>query len=144
MIEPVLLFLTWTLMLYWIHRTAHHVPVLIRFHADHHRYIHQHNTSWHPSNLILYNNTKNSTIDLWITEVLPSMIFAIVFDAWWIFWTYYVWAAFLQETIEHSKLNLYPFTSGKWHMIHHKKPSKNFGLFLPLWDKLFGTEQKHH
>ena len=122
---------------------AHSVPMLMKFHADHHRYIRQHSTKWSLNNLLLYNDTKNRTVDLWLTEVIPTIVFAIALDAWWVFCLYYIWAAFLQENIEHSELNLYPFTSGKWHMVHHRVPAKNFGLFFTFWDKLFGTEQKH-
>jgi hypothetical protein len=58
---------------------------------------------------------------------------------------YYVWAALIQEIIEHNpKFDLYPFlTSGKWHLIHHHNTSVNYGLFIPVWDMLFGTFKSH-
>jgi sterol desaturase/sphingolipid hydroxylase (fatty acid hydroxylase superfamily) len=78
---------------------------------------------------------------MWTTEVIPTILFCIVFNASWIFVLYYIWAAFLQDTLEHSNLNWYPLTMGKWHMVHHKDARKNFGLFLPIWDKIFKTEK---
>jgi sterol desaturase/sphingolipid hydroxylase (fatty acid hydroxylase superfamily) len=66
----------------------------------------------------------------------------MTFNAWWIMLLYYIWAAFLQEELEHSNLNLYPFTAGQWHMVHHEHPDKNFGLFLPIWDIIFKTEHE--
>jgi lathosterol oxidase len=135
-------FFSWTLLLYWIHRVAHSEPMLLRFHMDHHRYIRNNDTEWNINNLFLFNDTIDSTVDLWITEVIPTIIFALAFNAWWVFWLYYIWAAFFQEDLEHSDLDLYPFTAGKWHMVHHSNPNKNFGLFFPFWDRLFKTENE--
>lgn len=138
----ILQFISWTLLLYWIHRVIHITPGLKELHLDHHRYINNNETGWHWSNLFLFNDTWRSTFDLWVSEVLPTIIFAMVFDAWWLALFYYVWAAFLQENLEHNRNNnFYPLTFGQWHMIHHKKMKKNFGLFIPIWDKIFKTEQ---
>lgn len=151
MIE-IILFLLWTLFLYLVHRVIHKIPYLKRIHWDHHRYILQkfksqsslkNPTNWHWNNLFLYNDTTLSTIDLWVTEVIPTLIFCYITNHWWIFLFYYVWTAFIQERIEHNpKIDLYPFTSGKWHLTHHKNFNKNYGLFHPLWDKIFDTELK--
>ena len=138
----ILEFVSWTLMLYWIHRAVHIVPFLQNLHLDHHKYINHHQTGWHWSNLFLYNDTWKSTFDLWISEVIPTVVFAAIFNAWWLVGFYYVWAAFFQENLEHNRNNnFYPLTFGKWHMIHHRKMKKNFGLFTPIWDKIFRTEQ---
>lgn len=140
----IIKFIAWTLVLYIIHRLVHITPYLKSIHLDHHRYINQNKTQWHWSNLFLFNDTWASTLDLWITEVIPTVIFAWIFDAWWLIVFYYLWAALLQEIIEHDpKFNKYPLiTSGRWHLIHHKNLKKNFGLFFPVWDKIFATEQK--
>jgi len=138
----ILYFLLWTLMLYWIHRIGHLVPVIRAMHLHHHRYVLVHNTTWHWSNLFLFNDDWTSTIDLWITEVIPTLIFSIVTGQYWISVFYYVWAAFIQESIEHNdKVDLPILTSGKWHLIHHRS-SNNYGLFYPLWDIVFGTYKK--
>jgi len=146
----IFIFLLWTLYLYVIHRIVHKVglayfPVAFNAHADHHKYINTHEqTVWHWNNLFLFNDTWASTLDLWITEVIPTLIFAAITGHWWVFVFYYLWAALVQETIEHNpNVNLYPFcTSGKWHLLHHQDAGTNFGLFFPIWDILFGTANK--
>ena len=141
MINILFYFLLWTFILYWIHRAAHIVPFLKRYHKDHHIVIKNTKTKWHINNLLMYNDTKNSTIHLWLTEVIPSFIISYITGQWWIIIFYYVWAAFLQENLEHNKeLNLPILTAGKWHLKHHQNNKKNFGLFISLWDKLFKTE----
>lgn len=137
-------FLLWTLVLYWIHRIGHHTPVVRKYHMSHHRYILTHDVTWHWSNLFLFNDNWESTIDLWITEVIPTILFATLTGEYWIMMFYYVWAAFIQESIEHnSRVDLPGFTSGKWHLIHHNSPV-NYGLFIPVWDILFGTYVNVH
>lgn len=141
--EFVCYFLLWTFMLYWIHRIGHKVPVIRKFHSIHHGYINSTITGWHWNNLFLFNDNWPSTIDLWITEVVPTIIFSWLTGQWWIAAFYYIWAAFLQEELEHRRnLNIPLLTCGEWHLKHHRRSDKNFGLFFPLWDKLFKTELK--
>ena len=143
LIEYILIFLIWTLSLYWLHRAAHTIPVIKRIHSEHHKYIRQHTTKWHWNNLFLVNDNLLSTLDLWVSEIIPTIVISYITGHWWLCAFYYVWAAFLQENLEHnSSNNYYPFTAGKWHLIHHTNISKNFGLFIPIWDRLFKTELK--
>ena len=134
-------------MIYWIHRVCHmiRIPYVWEWHMDHHKQVGLNNVvGWHWNNLFLFNDTWKSTFDLWVTEILPTTIFCWVTGQWWIAISYYLYAAFVQERIEHNiNFNLYPFiTAGQWHMIHHSNSSKNFGLFLPIWDILFKTHSK--
>ena len=148
--EYIFSFLAWTLYLYAIHRTIHSIglkfaPLAFTAHADHHRYINiNKQTTWHWNNLFLFNDTWMSTLDLWITEVIPTLIFSWVTGYWWLSVFYYLWAALIQEVIEHNKdFDWHPFlTSGKWHLIHHRDTSSNFGLFLPIWDLLFKSHKR--
>lgn len=126
-------------MLYWIHRIGHELPIVREYHMVHHRFILHNETNWHWSNLFLYNDNVHSTIDLWITEVIPTVIFSVITGQWWISVFYYVWAAFIQESIEHNKnFDIPILTSGKWHLIHHRE-KVNYGLLTPVWDIVFGT-----
>lgn len=126
-------------MLYWIHRIGHATPVIRAIHLHHHIFILSNHTRWHWSNLFLFNDDWTSTLDLWITEVVPTLLFSLVTEQWWISIFYYVWAAFIQEMIEHNKhVNFPVLTSGKWHLMHHRG-EVNYGLFTPLWDIIFGT-----
>lgn len=131
-------------MLYILHRILHHAPVVKLFHLHHHAYVLSNNTGWHWSNLFLYNDDYKGTIDLWITEVIPTLIFSFVTGQWWISVFYYVWAAFIQESIEHNpNFDLPLLTSGKWHLMHHRE-KVNYGLFFPLWDIIFKTYKHVH
>lgn len=135
-------FLLWTLFLYVIHRIIHKIPIIRSIHLDHHAYVNKHTTGWHWSNIFLYNDTVKSTIDLWITEVIPTVIFAVITGQYWLIIFYYLWAAFIQESVEHNMNIDWPIlTCGKWHMIHHRS-LYNYGLFLPIWDMLFGTYKR--
>lgn len=137
----IIYFLFWTLILYWIHRISHNVFFLKKYHLDHHTYINKHGSNgWEWNNLFLFNDTRKSTIDLWLTEVIPTIIFSWITNQWWIFLLYYVWAAVFQENLEHNKnINFPLLTSGKWHLIHHRQFTKNYSLFFPIWDIIFGT-----
>lgn len=136
-------FLSWTLLLYWIHRIVHRSNFLMKWHSDHHKFVNQqgYKSKWHWNNLLLFNDTWRSTVDLWITEVVPTLLFSLLTGAWWISVLYYTWAAMFQELLEHHpRLDLYILTAGTWHLVHHANPTYNFGLFIPLWDKIFKTE----
>lgn len=143
----LVVFLAWTLYLYIIHRAIHavgqkYLPLAFLAHADHHKYINTHEqTRWHWNNIFLFNDTWTSTLDLWITEVIPTLLFSWITGEWWLSVFYYFWAAFVQETIEHNpNFDWYPFiTSGRWHLLHHWDTRVNFGLFIPVWDWMFGT-----
>ena len=137
----IVYFLAWTFCLYWIHRIVHKVPYVKKWHWDHHNYIVRHGSKgWHWNNLFLFNDTWTSTLDLYVTEVMPTITFSWLTGQWWIFILYYIWAAFFQEMLEHNKnIDVPIFTSGKWHLIHHRHPNKNYGLFFPVWDMFFKT-----
>jgi sterol desaturase/sphingolipid hydroxylase (fatty acid hydroxylase superfamily) len=131
-------------MLYWIHRLVHKIPILLKYHVDHHLFINKtgKKSKWEFNNIFLFNDTKKSTIDLWISEVIPTIIFSIVTGEWFIFLFYYLWAAFFQEYLEHNnRINFPLFSFGQWHLIHHKSSNKNFGLFFPVWDIIFKTNK---
>lgn len=140
----VFYFFLWTLMLYWIHRIVHYIPVIRAIHMHHHRFVLTHHTKWHWSNLLLFNDDWTSTVDLWITEVIPTLLFSLVTGQWWISVFYYIWAAFIQETIEHNQnFDIPILTSGCWHLIHHRS-SVNYSLFTPQWDIIFKTYKHVH
>lgn len=138
----VVYFLLWTFLLYWIHRIVHNISLLRDIHRDHHRFISQNSVKWHWSNLFLFNDTWMSTLDLWITEVIPTAIFSLITGQIWIFLFYYTWAALFQESIEHNpNINFPLLTSGRWHLLHHRNVNKNFGLFFSIWDIIFLTNK---
>ena len=137
----ILVFIAWTLMLYVNHRLAHMLPYVRTIHADHHKQVIQDSVGWNWKTLFLYVDTVKSTADQWITEVIPTLLFCWLTGHWWIAVFYYVWAALIQEAVEHNKhFNIYPWlTSGKWHLLHHSDSRVNYGVFTPAWDMLFKT-----
>jgi sterol desaturase/sphingolipid hydroxylase (fatty acid hydroxylase superfamily) len=147
--EYILHYFAWNFCIYWVHRIVHKVEWTNHYHWDHHKYIIANSenrtknpTGWHWNNLFFYNDTWKSTVDLWITEVIPTLIYSAITGQWWILLMYWVWAAFLQERVEHNPDWHIPYLSaGKWHLVHHWNSKKNFGLHIPLWDKLFGTHK---
>lgn len=144
MIE-IFYFILWTLLIYWCHRAMHVVPLLKEFHLDHHRVVDKGEIrGFHWTNVLLYFDNFESTVDQWLTEVVPTIIFCLITGSWWIAIFYYVWAAFIQEQVEHEyDFNLMPFiTSGRWHLLHHDDKDKNFGFLTFIWDRLFETEKK--
>jgi len=146
-LEPIVYFFAWTLVLYWIHRLCHGLDFLRRIHLDHHGFINSNGNGksrWEINNCVLYNDSKHSTIDLWLTEVIPTVAFSAVTGQWWICIFYYVWAAFFQEIFEHRRgFDLFLLTPGEWHLQHHRNCKVNYSLFFPVWDIIFGTYHKH-
>ena len=136
-------FFVWTFMLYWIHRAAHITPIVKLYHFNHHKVIDTNTIKWNWNNLLLYNDTMESTIDLWLTEVIPTCILSYLTGQWWLIIFYYLWASLIQERIEHNKnFDIPILTSGKWHLTHHNSGNYNFGIFTPMWDKIFKTERR--
>ena len=136
-------FVVWTFTLYWVHRLAHVTPLVSKIHNDHHKFIAENTPPfWHWSNLFLFNDTWLSTVDLWITEVIPTFLLSWMLGWWWLIVFYYFWAAFIQENIEHNpKFDYFPWLpSGAWHLLHHKNSKINFGSFTIIWDYLFRTK----
>lgn len=144
MIIDIFLILLWTLMLYFLHRFAHAVPVLRDWHSAHHAQVDENATGWNWKNLFLWIDNKESTLDQWAIEIVPTFVFAWLTGAWYIALFYYVWAAFLQEWVEHNpNIDLPILTSGKYHLCHHNDQTRNFCVFIPAWDYLFDTYAYH-
>lgn len=139
-------FLAWTFMLYWIHRLGHQIPVVRKIHMGHHRFIATNlPPKWHWTNLFLFQDDWPSTVDVWVTEIIPTLIFCWITGAWWIAVFFYLWSALIQESIEHNpRFNFYPWsTSGQWHLMHHSNGNCNYGIFITVWDKMFQTFRRH-
>ena len=140
--QQLFFFFLWTLLMYGMHRVMHSSKLLGYFHIQHHKVINNKETKWHWNNVLLYNDDMKSTIDLWITDVAPTLIFCYFTGQWWIFFVYYFYAAFFQENIEHSfNVNIPLISSGRWHLTHHKDSRYNYGFVFTFWDKLFKTEK---
>jgi sterol desaturase/sphingolipid hydroxylase (fatty acid hydroxylase superfamily) len=137
----------WTFMMYWIHRAAHVVPWMQRWHVHHHAHVMQtvlrsdpDVMTWKWNNIFLYNDTWDSTVDFWITDVIPTVLFVLITGQLWFGIAYYLYSALLQERVEHNpRFSYYPFTPGQWHLDHHSTATQNYGIWFPVWDIVFGT-----
>lgn len=137
----------WTFILWFMHVLGHKVPFFMYYHSDHHYQVYMKRSGkWKPTFLLTYIDSYKSTVDAWLTEYIPTIIFCYITGAWWIAILYYLWAVTFNELLEHNdKIDLYPFdTSGKWHLVHHEHPNKNYGLVTPIWDIIFGTAKRHY
>ena len=83
--EYLLYFMTWTFMIYWLHRTYHSIPFCMKFHQDHHTQIIEGTGSnkWDWRHVFIWIDTWNSTVDQWIMEVIPTIIFSWITGQWW-------------------------------------------------------------
>jgi len=122
---------------YWIHRAAHTIPALWRFHAVHHSSEHLRWTSAlraHPAETYWH-----------AVIALPLFLLGFPFDAL----VAVLALSGLYSFVIHANVNLssrrlsYILNSPRYHAWHHARDAKdgtvNFAGFLPLFDALFGT-----
>lgn len=125
---------------YWLHRWLHHPRIYGYLHKIHHDSI---NTSvwtsfsFHPIESIL-----QAVIIPLITLIVPLHLSVLLFLL--IFMT-------ISAIINHAGVEIFP---SRWlhhpickyligsthHDLHHRRFTKNFGLYFTFWDRLMGTE----
>jgi sterol desaturase/sphingolipid hydroxylase (fatty acid hydroxylase superfamily) len=142
-LECTAYFLVWNFIIYWMHRWAHNVPIMMRLHREHHKFIRENSVHWHWNNVLLFNDNWPSTFDFWVTEVIPTLLFAWITGQWWLLIAYYVYSALILERFEHNpNFTAYPwYVSGKWHVLHHTHYPCNYGIIIPFWDWVFKTNR---
>lgn len=123
---------------YWVHRAAHTVPFLWRFHAVHHSTSHAHWGSAfrvHPAEVYAQ-----------LAAFVPLFALGFPVDALAPLAPFNV----LYAMLIHSNLTVsfrgpwrYVLNSPVYHRWHHarglKRPGRNFAGYFPLYDVLFGT-----
>jgi sterol desaturase/sphingolipid hydroxylase (fatty acid hydroxylase superfamily) len=132
-----LIVLLWDFTFYVLHRVQHRF--FWRWHAVHHAIedLGAVNSYNHPSELVFE----------WVAMSLPIMIFGLAPTL------LFRLLAALQAAYLHSgtRLNFGPlrwvFNDNRHHRIHHSREpehfDKNFSLFFPFWDLVFGTAHMH-
>ncbi|MFT4565616.1 MAG: lathosterol oxidase [Saprospiraceae bacterium] len=125
---------------YWLHRWFHHPSVYRYLHKVHHDSI---NTSvwtsfsFHPIESIL-----QAIIIPLITFVIPMHLSVLLFLL--IFMT-------ISAIINHAGVEIFPaswfnhplckyFIGSTHHDLHHRRFTKNYGLYFTFWDRWMGTE----
>jgi len=139
----VIYFFLWTLLLYGVHRLVHILPYIKKIHNEHHRYV-MRNKDWYIKweDLYLSRGNNKVTVDLWITEVIPTLLFCAVTGHWWIFGLYYGWSAFYEKTTKYNRdVDVFLVTWGMWTLTHYRRTTLNFGGIFSLWDMIFKTNR---
>ena len=123
---------------YWLHRAAHGLPWLWKFHAVHHS----------PKKLYWINVGRFHPVDKGlqiIFDALPFIILGVNEQVLALYFVFYAVNGFFQ----HCNINLhfgwlnYVVSSAELHRWHHSRlkseSDQNFGNNLIIWDMLFGT-----
>ncbi len=127
--------------LYWIHRGMHEVPALWRTHVWHH-------TTSHVNWLAGFRTSFVHAFLFAIPQIfVPFYIFKFTFTEAAIAFSF---AAFMQ-IFAHSNIDISSDFVNRWfgtptsHRLHHARMRKlhdsNYGIFLLIWDHMFGTYQ---
>ncbi len=133
------------LAIYFWHRMNHEVPFLWRFHRVHHT---DRNLDVSSAFRFHFGEVTGSTIIMYGimlilgSSILEVRIFQLIF--------------FLAAQFEHSNIRLWkPLERAVWflfvppamHRIHHsniqEETDSNYGTFLSIWDRIFGTFRKN-
>ncbi len=136
---------------YWLHRFLHTIPILWEFHKVHHSAKVLTPITFyrvHPIENILFGLRYSLSIGF-VTGVF-IYLFGAMIDIYMVFGVnifLFIFSVF-GSNLRHSHV---PFSYGrfieKWfispkqHQIHHSKKhfNKNYGGYLAIWDRLFGT-----
>ena len=123
---------------YWLHRAAHEISWLWRFHALHHS----------PGKLYWLNVGRFHPVDKglqFLLDALPFILLGVGEDVLAIYFVFYAVNGFFQ----HSNIRLrfgwlnYLVSSAELHRWHHSQSKlesdRNYGNNLIVWDLLFGT-----
>lgn len=136
--QALLMLLLADFLRYWLHRAAHTIPWLWRFHAVHHS----------PKKLYWINVGRFHPIDKglqFLLDALPFIALGVSDQVLALYFVFYAANGFFQ----HSNINLnfgwlnYVISSAELHRWHHSRlqseSNRNYGNNLILWDMLFGT-----
>jgi sterol desaturase/sphingolipid hydroxylase (fatty acid hydroxylase superfamily) len=143
-------FLLWLLLAYGIHRLAHWSArwnYLQRWHTVHHHpyyLLRAQRFRWY--HLLLCFGSPAETLDLWFTLTLPLLLLCPLFPAQGLVLLvmHYLYEIFFSDARLDHNPNLYGlltrvFAWGDYHLRHHRNPSRNYGLIITFWDRIFST-----
>jgi lathosterol oxidase len=127
------------LLMYALHRVAHHRWFYGWLHAAHHAY-----ENPRPLTLFVMNPLEALAFGaLWLAVIT-------VYPPTWIGMTAFLGANLVSGMLGHVGVNPFP---GRWnripilgvistsafHNLHHRNPDRNLGFYTTLWDRLFHT-----
>ncbi len=136
--QALLMLLAADFFSYWLHRAAHHVPLLWRLHQIHHS----------PEKLYWLNVGRFHPLEKLLQLSLTSFPFILLGVEEQVLTLYLVFYS-INGFFQHSNIRLrfgplnYLVSSAELHRWHHSRSPKisgsNFGNNLIIWDLLFGT-----
>jgi hypothetical protein len=129
----------WTLLEYGLHRFAMHVPrgrgLASREHLEHHAQV----TYFSPASKKALSAAVTTAIAYPVTARLAGRGRALAFTTGLV-------GAYLGYEVAHRRTHTHPPTNryARWarrnHLRHHfGAPMRNFGVTVPVWDRIFGT-----
>lgn len=125
---------------YFVHRLSHHPFFFQWLHQGHHRS--RPPTPWTFFALEPYEATMQAAFLLGITLVLPLYVGVIIA----VLLTMMTWAIGNHlgiTVVPHSSLSCYLgrwFIGSTYHLVHHRKFNRHYGLYFTFWDRLLGTQ----
>lgn len=137
-------FLGWTFIAYWTHRAAHAFDFLWKFHREHHVVVYEGKFEFSWWNLVGWVNDWKSTLDDWLTEIIPLGLYIWIFPAAWpVVIYYYIDSSLSEGILDHNpRIDVPGLAMGRYHLAHHDDMRVNFDNYTRLWDWVFGTRNK--
>lgn len=138
LVRCVIAFILADAFAYWAHRAAHANPILWRFHRTHHD---------GPELGVLTTFRFNVVEIAWrmALQFLPLYLLGIATAIP----TGLVLALLAFNLLAHSNRDWHfgvlghAFVSPAYHGAHHRHERANYGMYLVVWDSLFGTRSSH-
>jgi sterol desaturase/sphingolipid hydroxylase (fatty acid hydroxylase superfamily) len=150
----VLTFLLWSLGAYWLHRlghVAHRLNPLFRIHMAHHRVDYDAEplpgeSLVRPEYFLLWYGSLAASADVWITIFIPAFVLSFFSPGTGlplVMLLYFYEAILSERLLDHNPKMSGPLTVvfawGNYHLSHHHHVRTNYGLYVTLWDRVFGT-----
>ena len=135
--SSILLLLGVDFIFYWVHRWGHEINILWAAHSPHHS---AEEMNFFVALRASVTQRLCSFLFFWVLTIIgfsPAHIYTVV--------AIHLFIAFLHHTEFIRKLGWFEkyFTTPSHHRVHHgvnlQYLDKNFGEFLIIWDKMFGT-----
>jgi sterol desaturase/sphingolipid hydroxylase (fatty acid hydroxylase superfamily) len=129
---------------YWAHRAMHTRLLFTRVHALHHR-------SSDPTALSAFSFTPYEAV----IQAFPCiLVYVLVPSEAWVK-IVFLTMTFVMAVVGHVGFELFPawlvksafgrvVNTTTHHHMHHHSAKHNFGLYVRLWDRLFGTEHPQY
>ena len=128
----------------WLqHVVQHKVPWFWHFHVVHHS----------QRNLNLFTDFRYHVVEYLVRQTvyfIPLMMFGVELPEMILFSLFLIWHARLYHGNIKSDFGLlrYVVVTPQSHRVHHSIESrhrdKNYGAFLSIWDRIFGTQYRGH